>query len=149
MKTLFVKLGLITLVVLTTCFLAGPVLAAGDNLSTGKNLDNIVDRLDNFSGPDGVGFDAATTDEYSVFVLIGTYIQYVMAFVGLVLGVIIVYAAYLWLTAGGNEDQVTKAKSLLRNAIIGLVIVFAAAIVTDYITLSLLANDASVGVPSE
>lgn len=139
MNKLFYSLGVAALVVLTASFLATPLLAA-DNLSTGDKLDNIGDRLENFSGKSGVGFDSATIDEYSIFVLIGTYVEYAMAFVGLVLGIIIVYAAYLWLTAGGNEDQVTKAKSLLRNAIIGLVIVFAAAIITQYITVALLSG---------
>ncbi|MFA5024866.1 MAG: pilin [Patescibacteria group bacterium] len=45
----------------------------------------------------------------------------------LLLGIIAVgltiYAGFVWMTSEGNEEKVDKAKKLLRNAVIGLVIV--------------------------
>lgn len=47
-----------------------------------------------------------------------------------------VYAGFLWMTAGGNEEQVTSAKNTIRNATIGLIIVLAAYSITRF-TVSL------------
>jgi hypothetical protein len=47
-----------------------------------------------------------------------------------VLGVLFVcltvYAGFLWMTAGGNEEHIEKAKKLLFRAVIGLIIVLSA-----------------------
>jgi len=37
------------------------------------------------------------------------------------------------MTAGGDEAKVTKAKGILKNAIIGLIIVLAAYIITTFV----------------
>ncbi len=50
-------------------------------------------------------------------------INVVLTILGILLLVLIMYAGFQWMTAGGNEDQVKKAKTTLKNAIIGLVIV--------------------------
>jgi hypothetical protein len=39
----------------------------------------------------------------------------------------------MWMTAGGNTEQVGKAKNLITSAIIGLVIVFASYALTSFI----------------
>lgn len=64
---------------------------------------------------------------------VGRIIQAVLGFVGAVMLVVIVYAGYLWLTAGGKEDQVTKAKAYIRNAIIGLIIVLTSFLVVNFV----------------
>lgn len=38
----------------------------------------------------------------------------------------VIWSGYMWLTAGGNEQRVDRAKEILRAAIIGLVIIFLA-----------------------
>jgi len=57
-------------------------------------------------------------------------VRRVLMFLGLVTVIIIIYAGYLWLTAGGNADQVNKAKKYLINAVIGVVIVLGAFVFT-------------------
>ncbi len=37
--------------------------------------------------------------------------------------ILMVYGGFLWMTARGNDDQVEKAKNLIKDAIIGMVIV--------------------------
>ncbi len=49
-----------------------------------------------------------------------------LGFLGLIAVVIIIYAGFLWLTAGGDTKKVDKAKRVLKEAIIGLLIIFAA-----------------------
>lgn len=50
-------------------------------------------------------------------------IQIVLGLIGIILVVLIIYAGYLWFTAGGNDEQVKKAKATLLNTIIGLIVI--------------------------
>lgn len=47
--------------------------------------------------------------------------------------VFIIIAAYLWLTAGSDEDKVKNAKKFLNNALIGLVIVLLSTVIVQLI----------------
>jgi len=44
--------------------------------------------------------------------------------VGLIAVVLFLYAGFLWMTAAGNEEKVTKARSMMIAAVIGIVIIF-------------------------
>lgn len=48
-----------------------------------------------------------------------------------------VYSGILWLTAGGNEDQVADAKQRIKNAVIGMLIALSAFIITNFVVQSL------------
>lgn len=52
-----------------------------------------------------------------------------------------VYGAVVFVTAGGAEDKITKGKKILTMAIIGLIIVWGAWVVIDFIMQSLLKPD--------
>lgn len=83
-----------------------------------------------------VGPDAGYSDQTSPFTLfsvVGTLIRTFFMFLGTILLVIILYAGFRWMTAGGNEDQVSEAKKWLRNAIIGLAIIMFALAITYFI----------------
>lgn len=64
---------------------------------------------------------------------IGNYIRIILTFLGVVALVLVVYAGFLWMSAGGNEEQVTKAKGILKNGVIGLVIVSLAYTITSFV----------------
>lgn len=60
-------------------------------------------------------------------------IQVSLGLLGIVAVSLIVYAGFLWMTGGGNEDNVTKAKSILVTSIIGLAIILAAYSITQFV----------------
>lgn len=60
------------------------------------------------------------------FALVNRIIGIALGFIGTILLVLMVRAGFLWMTAAGNEDQVSTAKTSIRNAVIGLVIIFCA-----------------------
>lgn len=68
---------------------------------------------------------------------VGFYIKSVLGFLGLLAFLIVIYAAYLWMTAAGNDDQVGKAKKYLRNSVIGLIIIGAAFSITSFLVTSI------------
>ena len=45
----------------------------------------------------------------------------------------IIYAGVLWMTAAGNEGQVTKAKNIIITSVIGTVIIAAAYAITNFV----------------
>ena len=65
--------------------------------------------------------------------LVGAYIKVFLALLGIALTMIIVFAGYLWLTAGGNEEQVKKARAWITNGIVGMIITMSAYAITDYV----------------
>ncbi|MDP3900432.1 MAG: hypothetical protein Q8Q23_05115 [bacterium] len=55
------------------------------------------------------------------------------ALLGIVFLILMLYGGYLWMSARGNEQQVEKAQSLIRSAVIGLIIIIAAYAITYFV----------------
>lgn len=64
---------------------------------------------------------------------IGRVVNWILGLLGIILTLLILYAGYLWFSARGNEEQVIKARGILINAIIGLVIVFGAYAISYFV----------------
>lgn len=86
-----------------------------------------------------------TTDQGgNIAVFIGNYIiKPILGIVGLVFLVLTLYAGILWMTAAGNTDMIKKAKDILVNSIIGIVIIAAAYAITEAIFNALTAGSIS------
>lgn len=67
-----------------------------------------------------------------VAVVISDIIKVFLSFLGVLFIVLIIYAGFTWMTAAGAEDKITKAKTTLVAAIIGLTIILAAYAITYY-----------------
>lgn len=65
--------------------------------------------------------------------IIGNVIGIATGFLGVVLFGYFLYAGFLWTTAGGDTGQVDKAKSYIKNAVIGLVIVVTAFAISTFV----------------
>ena len=50
-------------------------------------------------------------------------IRILLGFLGLLAVIIVLYGGYMYMTAAGNEDRISRAKLILRNGVIGLVII--------------------------
>lgn len=74
--------------------------------------------------------------------LIVTIVRYLMAFVGLVAVIIIMYAGWLWMTSNGAPDKIDKAKKTLVNGVIGLII-----IIISYAIVMFIINLFTSGLP--
>ena len=64
---------------------------------------------------------------------LGSIIGTLLSFLGVIFMVLVIYAGVLWMTARGAEAQVDKAKDILVNAIIGLILVLAAYAITAFV----------------
>lgn len=53
-------------------------------------------------------------------------LRWVLGFMTLIAVVFIIYGGFVWLTAGGNEENVEKAKKIISAAVIGLIVILLA-----------------------
>lgn len=88
----------------------------------GPATQEIANQLNAAAGSQGAGVGNYTDPR----LIISLIVQVILTLVGTIFFVLTVYAGYLWMTAGGNEEQVEKAKTTVRNSVLGLVIVIAA-----------------------
>jgi len=65
--------------------------------------------------------------------IIVNIVQIALGFVGLIAVIIILYAGFVWMTAGGAADKVDRAKKILIRATIGLVIVLSAYAIATFV----------------
>jgi hypothetical protein len=65
--------------------------------------------------------------------IVANIIQYLLSFLGVLFIILIIYAGFLWMTAAGDMEQITKAKDILISAVIGIIIVLSAYIITAFV----------------
>ncbi len=73
----------------------------------------------------------------AIWTMIGNLINVALGVLGVLLVLIIIYAGFLWMTARGATDQVKKAKDMILQAVIGLLIIFAAYALTNFVMTTL------------
>lgn len=54
---------------------------------------------------------------------IGSIINILLGLLGAISLAVIIYAGFMWMTAGGSEERVGKAKKTLWAAVVGLIII--------------------------
>ncbi len=78
-----------------------------------------------------IGYKAeASSDDNALPKMVGNIIGALLAFIGVIFLVLAIYGGYTWMMARGNEQEISKAKNVIKNALIGLVIVLLAYAIT-------------------
>lgn len=123
-----ITLSLITITVLVCIFqIAVPKSQAQSGIPNIPNLKNNQAILD-FSGKQ-MGYN---TDK-DLETTIGGIIKLVLSLIGILFLILTIIAGFQWMTAGGNEETVTKAKERIKNSTNGLLIILGAYLITYYI----------------
>lgn len=114
-------------------YILGLILIFGLFLFAKQADAQVADSFRNFQkAASESGYDTSLgTGTLSAY--IGVIIGQLLIFLGSVAIVIIVYAGYLWMTAGDNSEQIKKAKQWLINGVIGLVIISTAYAITSFV----------------
>ena len=90
--------------------LATPALAQAPGINTG------IEQFGQYTA-------LAQTD---IRIIIAKIIRVALGLVGTVLVGFTIYGGYMYMTAGGNEEQINTAKKILKNMAIGLGIILSA-----------------------
>lgn len=68
----------------------------------------------------------------SPIVIVARIINVILGILGIITTVLMFYAGFLWLTSAGNEDKIDQAKQTISAAIIGLIIVLSAFVISRF-----------------
>ena len=69
--------------------------------------------------------------------IIGAIIGTFLSLLGIIFLCLIIYGGFIWMTSGGNESKVLKAKNILTQATIGIIIILSAYAITQFVFQSL------------
>ncbi|MFA5359759.1 MAG: Ig-like domain-containing protein [Patescibacteria group bacterium] len=119
----FYKIAGVFLFTLLAVFLLGNFVLAADAPNVG------------LSYAEGTGL----SNSQDIRVIIAKIIRIVIGFLGIIAVGLIIYAGWLWMTSGGNEEKVEQAKKTLTNAVIGLIIIIASFAIASFILNKLIA----------
>lgn len=82
----------------------------------------------------GAGYSPDDSGATSLSQKVGRIVSIALSLVGTIFFALAVYAGFLWMTAAGNDEQVTKATDILKTALIGLIIALAAFSISVFVT---------------
>lgn len=101
--------------------LTSPLIAQGLESPIGPPDTDIL----NFTKTAGTEAGFNTSDPVTgLATLAGNIVAAFLSLIGVIFIVYTLYGGYLWMTAGGNDERVTKAKAIIRNGIVGMIIIF-------------------------
>ena len=87
-----------------------------------------------------LGFDKLTGinigQQKNPKVVISKVVIILLSFLGIFATVILLLGGFKWMTSQGNKDKVDEAKNLIKNGIIGLVIIFSAYAISAFVMRS-------------
>jgi len=114
------KKVLLTVAMLALVLMPALVLAAGPNLG-----------LNEFGSQTQLGTKQLTAT-------IASIINVAMGLLGMVVVVLILAGGFMWMTAGGSDEKITKAKGLIFGGVIGLAIILSAYAIAQFVVGSLI-----------
>ena len=127
---MFKKIILFTIIFLSVFSLQFAVVAQEETKPL--NLSNSAEFL-NITGREA-GYDPEKQD---IDPIIARIIKIWLSVFGIVFLVLIIYGGFIWMTAGGSEEKVTKARQIIINSAIGLAIVMMAYAITWFVVYQL------------
>jgi hypothetical protein len=95
----------------------------------------------------GTGLATSCTGSECLLSIIGNVINLVLGFLGVVLLVMLLYAGFLWMSSGGDTKGVQAAKTMITNAVAGVIIVAVSYAITAFVLgqLATIAGDTGAG----
>lgn len=92
----------------------------------------ITEDAANALNPVAEVYGATGTDTQTIPQIIASIIQYALSFLGVIFLVFLIYAGFLWMTAAGDQEKITKATDILQSSVIGLIIILSSYTITYF-----------------
>lgn len=113
-----------TIFVLLFFLLLTPIVQAGLSDAFGSN--SMLETVSNKSG-----FN--TSSENTLETTISNIITLILSFLGIIFMSLLIYGGFNWMTAGGNDSKIDSSNKLIKQSIIGIIIVFGAYAISYFI----------------
>src|SRR3989344_2388879 len=111
-----IKLMKKIILIVFSLFLLSSVLTLGNFVSAQGGSQEALDQLKAAGGASGANI--AGSGPMDPRLIVAIIIRSALSLVGIVFLVLTLYAGWLWMTAGGEEEKISKAKKLLSNGVI-------------------------------
>ena len=131
------KITLIIFFLVSSFFILNlPVRQAGSSFALAATpAEDALGQLNAAAGDSGAGIAGSGPKDPRV--LAANIIKMALGVLGTIFLVLTVYAGFLWMTASGEEEKITKAKDILKASIIGLLIILTAYAITSFVISNL------------
>ncbi|MFH0951521.1 MAG: hypothetical protein V1765_03560 [bacterium] len=123
--------SLFLLLVIGTMLLGMVNFVSAQNNDGTYGLDTATDTAN--AGDKVLDKGSGATASDSLAKGLGKMVGALLAFLGVIFLILMIYGGVLWMTAAGNDQQIGKARTLIVAAIIGLLIVLSAYAITSYL----------------
>jgi hypothetical protein len=119
--------------------IAVSVLALAPMIASAQTVGgNPFQRALGAEGIQGVQTGAGVgTSSASLPAIIGRVINVILGFLGIILLFYILLAGFKWMTAGGSAKQTEEARDMIKNAVIGMVIIVAGFAISNFVITQL------------
>ncbi len=118
-------------------FLFSPFIAYAEESASGDTgLGRLKQNLTIFGG--ATGLPTSAPDESGIIKVIVNIINIALGFLGVISVIMIIYAGFKWMMAGGNEQAVTDARKYIKNAVIGIAIILMSYIFVNFVVIKLI-----------
>ncbi|MFC1613612.1 DUF559 domain-containing protein [Patescibacteria group bacterium] len=97
-------------------------------VSVKAGIDSNLNRFSETSG-----YKTESNKDVSPVIIIAQIIKLALSVLGVIFVILIIHAGYLWMTAGGDSEQVSVAKNKINRAFIGLIIIIMAYAITYFV----------------
>lgn len=115
----------------------GGILSCGEDY---YDITTFTEYQGEFEAPDSAGYDEGLTKATSAREFILNITNFALSFLGLIAVIIIIYGGFLYVTAGGKDEQMEKGKKSVMYAIIGIIVVL-----SSYAVVNTLIGEAAGG----
>lgn len=123
---------------LTSFFLLAMLLALpvlGLSLAQPASADLVTNMNANLSNTaTQAGYNAGGNDLPKT---IGSIISVLLGLLGVVFVVLVIYAGFTWMTANGDDTKIKKARSIIIQSTIAIIIIFMAYAITSFVITQL------------
>jgi hypothetical protein len=126
MKNKNYKIFIVTLSILFVYFFTANFVSADLKIDLENRLTNVGKKAEYIT-------DTFVFADVNLATYIGTAISYILSMLGVIFLVLLIYGGFLWMTAKGDSEVVSKSKDIIINAMIGLIIVLMSYAITYYV----------------
>lgn len=108
-----------------------------------KSAKNAFDRarcgLDKIGAGTGFGETLKPDQDQTFYNKFAQIANIVIGLVGIIAAIYLIYSGIKWMRSGGNEQMITEAKEGIRDAVIGLLVIFISYILVNFVVTQLIA----------
>lgn len=128
MNNLYKKIKIILIIIFLSC---GFVIAG--KITQAQITEEATSKLSPMATVYGVG----TSKPKTISEVVASVIQYALSFLGVIFLALLIYAGFLWMSAAGDQDKITKAKDILQSSVVGLIIILSSYTITYFVLQNL------------